>query len=77
MGVLGGGNLEAEGLGADNAEAAEIKDTIAEHMWKDYQNYLQDHQDEYEEERRRRRRSKSKWLKYRIQKQKKYNMMYK
>ena len=55
VGVLGRANLEAEGLEAeglraDNAEAAEMRNTIAEHMWEDYQNYLQDHQDEYEEE---------------------------
>ena len=40
---------QAEGLEADNAEA-EMRDTIIEHMWEDYQNYLQDHQDEYEGE---------------------------
>ena len=38
----GGGQFKAEGLGADKEEAVEMRDRIAEQMWVDYQNYIQD-----------------------------------
>ena len=46
----GGGQFEAEGLGADNEEAVAMRDRIAEKMWVDYQNYIQDDEGEEEEE---------------------------
>ena len=36
----GGGHLEAEGLGGDEPEGAAKRDIIAEHMWRDYQEYI-------------------------------------
>ena len=36
----GGGHLEAEGLGGDDPEGAAKRNIIAEHMWRDYQEYI-------------------------------------
>ena len=36
-----GGGYEMEGLGADNAEAAAMRDEIANNMWVDYQSYIE------------------------------------
>ena len=50
FGNYGGGQFETEGLGADNDEAVAMRDGIAEQMWVDYQNYIQDEEEEEEEE---------------------------
>ena len=36
----GGGHFEAEGLGGDDPEGAAKRNIIAEHMWRDYQEYI-------------------------------------
>ena len=46
----GGGYLEAEGLGGDDPEGAAKRDIIAEHMWRDYQEYIADREEEEESE---------------------------
>ena len=61
----GGGHFEAEGLGADNAEGAAMRDRIAQDMWEDYQNYLQDNEQEEGRGRRNGRRKN----KYGVQQQ--------
>ena len=46
----GGGYLEAEGLSGDDPEGAAKRDIIAEHMWRDYQEYIAGREEEEESE---------------------------
>ena len=48
FGNYGGGQFEAEGLGADNEETVAMRDRIAEKMGENYQNYIQDQEEEEE-----------------------------
>ena len=46
----GGGHLEAKGLGGDDPEGAVKRDIIAEHMLRDYQEYIAGREEDEEVE---------------------------